>query len=245
MWNNMNSGIDCPVCFAFYNPNDLGKDIYVKMNSRGKSLSRFENLKAWLDDRLKDLMARHCNHMFAKKFYQSWRADMDNEWTDLFWQNRNFNSIFPEEIDDAQLRLFYTIAYIVWAEKKPAFRKEMWDDSDKLLELMRKSSVEIATYELSKYNIFNEEFFLFARKALKGLISIQNALNTQIQALDEEDKSSKVVFWDIPDTRQPLTFIYQLLLSEDNKEIAYPKIALAAATLYFASNNIAPEDLLN
>lgn len=245
MWKNMNKGSECPVIFAFYNPTDLGKDIYVKMNSRGKSLSRFENLKAWLDDKLKELQAKHSQHSFAMKFYQSWRADMDNAWTDIFWQNRNLNSAFPEEIDDAQLRMFYTIAYIVWAEKKPAIRQEAWGDSNKLLELMRKSSVEIATYELNKYNIFNEEFFLFARKALTGLIRIQNVLNTQIQAVDEKEKSDKIVFWDIPDTKQPLTLIYQLLLNENNDEIAYPKLVLTAATLYFASNHIPMEDLPN
>lgn len=245
MWEQMNKGIDCPVSFAFHNPKDLGKDIYVKMNSRGKSLSRFENLKAWLDDKLKDFQSAHCQHKFATKFYMDWRVDMDNSWTDFFWQNRNFNTLFPEEIDDAQLRLFYTIAYIVWAEKKPAQRNIMGTDAEAILSRMRHSSVDIATYELNKYNIFNEEFFIFAKKSLVGLQRIHKALNSNIQAIDEKDISGKVVFWDIEETKEPLTFIYQLLLSEKNPEIAYPKIVLAASTLYFASNNIQEKDLLN
>lgn len=248
MWTNMNAGEKSPVRFAFHNSENLGKDIYVKMNSRGKALTQFENLKAWLDDRLKSLYKKSSHHTFALEFYDNWRKEMDNEWTDFFWRNRNVNATYPEEIDDSQLRLFYTIAYVIWAQKdskgrvRMSLNKEEKFDAENILSRMRDSLVEIPIYELNRLDIFNEEVFLFARRAINGLIEIEDLLNDGIQANTEDEKSSKVYFWELPDS--PLKFIHQLLLSEKGEKIAYPKMALAASLLYFASEGIENDKLL-
>lgn len=249
LWANMNAGEKSSVRFAFHNPTDLGKDIYVKMNSRGKALTQFENLKSWLDDKLKGLCKKHISHSsFAIEFYNKWRVEMDNDWTDFFWRNRNRSAVFPEEIDDSQLRLFYTIAYVIWAQKEPKSRiqmnlnKEEEFDAEAVLSRMRNSILDIPIYELNRLNIFNEEFFLFARRAINGLIKLESILKESIQANTEEEKFSKVYFWELPDN--PLKFIYQLLLSEKEEKIAYPKIALAASLLLFASEGINGDELL-
>lgn len=249
MWRNMNAGAQSPVKFAFHNPIDLGKDIYVKMNSRGKALTQFENLKAWLDDRLKSYCRRYNNHSFVSAFYRNWRREIDNEWTDLFWRNRNINSAFPEEIDDAMLRLFYTIAYIVWAQKATKDRKKMnlkgneEFNSDNILSRMRDNTVDIPIYELNRLDIFNEEVLLSVSRALTGLIKLEKTLNEDIQSKSEIENKDKIYFWDLPEV--PLTFIYQLLLSEKDEKIAYPKIALAASLLYFAVQQVEVGKLLN
>lgn len=249
MWTNMNAGEESSVQFAFHNPTDLGKDIYVKMNSRGKALTQFENLKSWLDDKLKGLCKKHTSHSsFAIEFYNKWRVEMDNDWTDFFWRNRNISAIFPEEIDDSQLRLFYTIAYVIWAQKEPKSRsqmnlnKEEAFDAEAVLSRMRNSIVDIPIYELNRLDIFNEEFFIFARRAINGLIKLEPLLKDCIQANTEEEKFSKVYFWELPDSS--LKFIYQLLLSEKEEKIAYPKIALAASLLLFANEGIDGDELL-
>jgi len=248
MWNNMNSGEQTPVKFAFHNPTDLGKDIYVKMNSRGKALTQFENLKAWLDDRLKTYCKKYNRNLLVHDFYSKWRIEIDNEWTDLFWRNRNINSAFPEEIDDAMLRLFYTIAYIVWAQKDSKGHKKMNLKADEefkpenILSRMRDNIIDIPIYELNRLDIFNEEVLLFVSRALPGLIKLERYLNDNIQSNSEDENNYKVYFWDLPDV--PLTFIYQLLLSEKDEKISYPKIALAASLLYFAIQGIESEKLL-
>jgi len=249
MWSNMNAGDDSSVKFAFHNPKDLGKDIYVKMNSRGKSLTQFENLKAWLDDKLKSLCKKYKhNHSFALKFYNNWRVEIDNEWIDFFWRNRNINAVFSEEIDDSQLRLFYTIAYVIWAQKDPKIRSRMnlnnegEFDAEKILSRMRNSIVDIPIYELNRLNVFNGEVFLFAARAINGLIKLEPLLNESLQANTEDEKCSRIYFWELPDI--PLKFTYQLLLSEKDEKIAYPKMALAASLLYFASEDIDSEELL-
>lgn len=154
LWANMNAGEKSSVRFAFHNPTDLGKDIYVKMNSRGKALTQFENLKSRLDDKLKGLCKKHISHSsFAIEFYNKWRVEMDNDWTDFFWRNRNRSAVFPEEIDDSQLRLFYTIAYVIWAQKEPKSRiqmnlnKEEEFDAEAVLSRMRNSILDIPIYE--------------------------------------------------------------------------------------------------
>lgn len=249
MWINMNAGEKSSVKFAFHNPQDLGKDIYVKMNSRGKALTQFENLKAWLDDKLKRLCKEYKNyHSLAVKFYNSWRIQIDNDWTDFFWRNRNISTAFPEEIDDSQLRLFYTIAYVVWAQKDPKSRskmnlnKEGEFDAEKVLSRMRNSMVDIPIYELNRLDVFNEEVFLFTSRTLSGLIKLESVLNERLQANTEDEKCSKVYFWELPDS--PLKFTYQLLLSEKDDKITFPKMALAASLLYFASEDIENEELL-
>jgi len=78
--------------------NGLDDDIYIKMNGRGRKLSAFENLKSYMDEQVAGL-----------PFADGWKDRMDNEWTDLFWANRNKQQEHPEEIDDEQLYCLYNL----------------------------------------------------------------------------------------------------------------------------------------
>ncbi len=67
------------ITFSFLNmggEDKLDDDIYVKMNGRGRPLSRFENFKAFMDKRVA-----------ALELSYEWRSCMDNEWADLLWNN--------------------------------------------------------------------------------------------------------------------------------------------------------------
>ena len=90
------------ISFQFLNMTDLGltDDIYVKMNGRGKPLTYFENLKSWMDS----------------EGDAEWKEKIDNEWAAFFWDNRNKNQEHPEEIDDEQQRLFYSLSLIYWVQ---------------------------------------------------------------------------------------------------------------------------------
>lgn len=98
VWERLNSD---NVSFAFLNmdeSNGLDDDIYIKMNGRGRALSPFENLKSWIDEQTKEL-----------QFAEDWKQKMDNQWTQLFWKNRNSSQSHPEEIDDEQLFCFHNM----------------------------------------------------------------------------------------------------------------------------------------
>lgn len=77
IWDNLIDQTRSPITFNFLEINDFGfnDDLYVKMNSRGKPLTRFENFKVW----------------FQKKNpkFKEWQEKIDNEWTNLFWKYRN------------------------------------------------------------------------------------------------------------------------------------------------------------
>lgn len=79
-------------------------DIYIKMNSRGKPLTRFEHFKAELDSVVSD-------DLFAEK--------MDTVWTDIFWNIREESDNIRELpiVDDAILRYIRFIADTICYKK--------------------------------------------------------------------------------------------------------------------------------
>ncbi|THF76546.1 DUF262 domain-containing protein [Cohnella fermenti] len=78
-----------PVVFKFLEMKELGMEdsLYIKLNSRGKPLTPFENFKAQLIGRLQKLKLPMTVD-FEQRF--------DREWTDLFWANsqKSFDQTF-------------------------------------------------------------------------------------------------------------------------------------------------------
>ena len=71
---------------------DQGEALYVKMNSRGKSLTDFENFKAELEETLRkneDILTREKVLRFSRQ--------MDTDWADLFWGYQGNNTLVDEE----------------------------------------------------------------------------------------------------------------------------------------------------
>jgi len=69
------------ITFKFLNmgEHNLADDLYIKMNSRGKPLTHFENFKVsiekHLDSSIKD----------DENFIKDWKNKIDNQWTQFFW----------------------------------------------------------------------------------------------------------------------------------------------------------------
>jgi len=72
------------VCFDFFDLDtfQLTDELYVKMNSRGKKLTQFENFKAWL--------------YHKKELDCETKKKIDISWYDMFWKAQNNNT---DEID--------------------------------------------------------------------------------------------------------------------------------------------------
>lgn len=66
-----------PIKFNFLPIDNFGlsDELYIKMNSRGKPLTRFENFKVWFEKKYPD--------------NREWQKKIDNEWTNLFWNYRD------------------------------------------------------------------------------------------------------------------------------------------------------------
>ena len=79
--------------------NNLTANLYIKMNSRGKPLTDFENFKAHFESMLTKVHAKKADE-FAKK--------VDTEWADTLWNYRNNEN----QIDDKFMRYFRFITEV-------------------------------------------------------------------------------------------------------------------------------------
>lgn len=97
--------------------NRLTDDLYIKMNSRGKPLTAFENFKANFETLLKDTHSEAKTNDFATK--------VDTKWADTLWPYRGDDYL----IDDEFMRYFRFIAEVCAWQSGVAFNhKPRTDD---------------------------------------------------------------------------------------------------------------------
>lgn len=74
----LSAGENAPITFHFLDMDDIGMEdtLYIKLNARGKSLTEFENFKAQLIGRMKEM---------ELPFGDEFEHCFDGRWTDLFW----------------------------------------------------------------------------------------------------------------------------------------------------------------
>ena len=85
------------VTFFFFDleSNGLNENLYLKMNSRGKPLTAFENLKAKMekvlpeDIEIEDKCFPKCDASPKDSFKAKWKYFMDRNWTEAFWDSTN------------------------------------------------------------------------------------------------------------------------------------------------------------
>lgn len=96
---------NCPVIFNFLPLEQfkLDDEIYVKMNSRGKPLTDFENFKA----------------NFSVLFDHNNKSKLDNEWLDIFWKfEKDNDNINLKEVDRNYLNFLKNATFNFVAETK-------------------------------------------------------------------------------------------------------------------------------
>ena len=85
------------VTFFFFDleSNGLNENLYLKMNSRGKTLTAFENLKAKMENvlpegvEIEDKCFPNCDASPKDSFEAKWKYFMDRNWTEAFWDSAN------------------------------------------------------------------------------------------------------------------------------------------------------------
>lgn len=85
------------VTFFFFDleSNGLNENLYLKMNSRGKPLTAFENLKAKMekilpeDIEIENKCFPKCDASPKDSFKAKWKYFMDRNWTEAFWDSTN------------------------------------------------------------------------------------------------------------------------------------------------------------
>ena len=97
--------------------NGLTDDLYIKMNSRGRPLTIFENFKAHFEDVLKAGQGEDNANRFANK--------VDTEWSDILWHYRGDDNL----IDDVFMRYFRFITEVcAWRSGVLFDEKTLIDD---------------------------------------------------------------------------------------------------------------------
>ena len=104
-WDKLNN-----ITFQFLKFEDFGlsDDLYLKMNSRGRPLTEFENFKANLIQKIKDINE-------SKKEKEPLNMNFDGEWTDLFWNLSNQEKLLS--FDERYLNFLRAMAIPQYTEK--------------------------------------------------------------------------------------------------------------------------------
>lgn len=106
------------VTFFFFDleSNGLNENLYLKMNSRGKPLTAFENLKANIekvlpeDVEIEDKCFPECDASPKDSFKAKWKYFMDRNWTEAFWDKEH-----PENYDESITKFIVRLLAGYWA----------------------------------------------------------------------------------------------------------------------------------
>ncbi len=107
--------------FSFFDlgRHNISENIYLKMNSRGKPLTSFENLKAEIE------------RCFAQQLPANWKRNIDTTWLDSFWATSK-----PTRLpDEGFLRYIANFLFIKMCEKN-GFDKNV--NEDKIISQLEK-----------------------------------------------------------------------------------------------------------
>lgn len=193
-------------------------DLYIRMNARGKPLTPFEKFKAWLEEYVETAG----NGAFSREVVQwegtgreskqkSWKALLDAEWTDLFWEHDDGNHIVDEEF----LRFFTTIAVCDYARDKGFPDDEAAPpDTIRFKSIAPDASDEtyVPTHLFEEHHVFNERNLRMAFEVLEALaLSGESNLREAFTALGRwSDRKAEdhipVVLEDIVSSSPPPTY---------------------------------------
>lgn len=161
----------------------LTDELYIKMNSRGKPLTPFENFKAQFSGLLssKETDYHDKNLIFkeSKVTYQQYFAfKIDSVWMDLFWNYRNKVS----SIDDCFLNYIYFVAEFLFFKGNPTASSA---DFKRDFEFLNK------IFSVKE----NIDFLFKSIDFLSEINDIEGFFNELFKELSNFDNSSEDYFW--------------------------------------------------
>lgn len=166
------------ITFDFFDLDDfeLTDELYIKMNARGKKLTNFENLKAWI--------IKECSEDIT---INNWKNNFDIKWNDLFW---NRKPIEQATVDIEYLNYFK--ALFLGDYLKEFVREFLKDNTDKNAVVnFDEIKTEIADLRDSKSNpvpFFNKANFFNSK--IDGYLKILDVF--ELNSLDVLDDTASV-----------------------------------------------------
>lgn len=115
LWRRLEDGC---ISFYFLPIKQLGAtdDLYIKMNSRGKPLTEFENVKAEWEASIRAISPSIMPQQDAEQLQHRIEQKMDLDWTDLLWPYRNgqTGSSADDVVDDKFIRYLRFLTDIIY-----------------------------------------------------------------------------------------------------------------------------------
>ena len=126
LWDRLKNGA---ITFYFLPIRDMGltDELYIKMNSRGKPLTRFEHFKAELE---------RCIRLIDDESAKKIMRKIDREWTDMLWRYRDSGTGSQDDmvIDDEFLKYFRFICDLICYQGGESPQGKSTDEFDMLAE---------------------------------------------------------------------------------------------------------------
>lgn len=194
--------------FQFLNLDDfeLTDELYIKMNARGKTLTNFENYKAWLIQNVEEKPIKPDN----------WSTRLDLEWTDLFWSHKASGDY---EIDTEYMQYFRGMSQYKYA---------LTINEAELSDLQKDNLSELIDSQYVPYSLYDENA-LFSPDNVNDYFNILEKLegdNIEVlkEILDTKDNSIFKRFIDTPNYWDRTLFfaLCTFLWSENELPVNYP-----------------------
>lgn len=202
--------------------NGLSDDLYIKMNSRGRELTRFENLKS-------KILAKLDESKFDKNKRNEFSKKIDTEWLDLFWRLKSKENL--NHFDEILMNFFEAVFVNKFASQA--------DDSGKSDK--NKKSLKIKEFIAKKGAIsFGEILSVsFFDDYISDIIRILNALSEK-----SDSKTNLKTFFDSDFIYYDEKSSFENLVNHSGKyenENAYPERILFFAYCAFLVKNQNPD----
>ena len=180
------------ITFQFLNMEDFGlsDDLYIKMNARGKTLTPFENFKAWLFGHLDKLSL-----ILSKQEFQ---LKVDQDWIDIFWED--LRKPDSSDIDTQYLRFFKVVALFDACEKAKSDRHSIEEASREWISSLRPIDNNISVVKFEDKDSFNkcsiEKIYNFLEFYRLHIIASGKKLFEKVISRDDYNTLAKFyAFW--------------------------------------------------
>jgi len=149
------------ITFSFLNIDNLGnsEELYIKMNSRGRELSDWDEFKV----ELFELIDKKANDEFVAQEYEKW---IDGRFIDFFWTIGKDSKDKSKFTEIRMLRLFYLYIYFQILENKHLYTYSSHDEVIRIIEKDWKSVITIDMLLEIRHFV---EYIAINRESIKGI----------------------------------------------------------------------------
>jgi hypothetical protein len=201
----------------------MSDELYVKMNSRGKTLSDFDVIKSTLEEEIQ-LQGN------SLEFENKWRSQIDGKWMNYFWQNyrsKSNDTLIYNDVNNVEnkylMLLQRLIAVNLLFETKD---KDEFKDVRAVFAGRDQANDVIPTYLDKSFN----------KKGKERILNLSSVCNDMNYLIYQKDLSGTPLYEDISELLSKINFGNSLTLLKLflDDSISYDTLAMFCSMLFFA-----------